>query len=68
METYSIVPRTKLFKGRYTELTIFWYKLQLRFSRPQTAAWWGNKSLYDFGAGHGKYTEKQTGADQLRSV
>lgn len=52
MEKYSMVPRTKLFKGRYTELTIFWYKLQLRFSLPQTAAWWDGKRLYDFGRGH----------------
>lgn len=44
--------KIKLFKGQYRELTLFIGKLQLRFSRPQTAAWWGNKQLYSFGSGH----------------
>lgn len=58
METYSIIPRAKLFRGNYTQLTIFWYKLQLRFSKPQTAAWWGNNQLYDFGRGYDEYTKE----------
>ena len=40
----------KLFRGGYWELTLFLGKLQLRFSRPHTAAWWGNKVLYSFGS------------------
>ena len=42
----------KYFKGGYRELTIFLGMLQLRFSVPQVAAWWGNKILYSFGRGH----------------
>lgn len=44
--------RIKLFRGNYTELTVFLGKLQLRFSIPQTAAWWDTKKLYSFGKGH----------------
>ena len=42
----------KLFRGNYKELTVFAGKLQLRFSVPQVAAWWGNRQLYSFGRGH----------------
>lgn len=42
----------KLFKGNYKELTIFFGQLQLRFSIPQTAAWWGYRQIYSFGRGH----------------
>lgn len=54
MSKYGI----KLFRGSYKELTIFLGRLQLRFSIPQTAAWWGDpngvsqKQLYSFGRGH----------------
>ena len=44
----------KLFRGNYKELTIFLGALQLRFSMPQTAAWWNDRQLYSFGKGHGK--------------
>ena len=49
----------KLFRGSYKELTIFLGRLQLRFSLPQTAAWWGDpqgasqKQLYSFSIGKG---------------
>ena len=42
----------KYFNGSYRELTIFLGMLQLRFSVPQIAAWWGGKLLYSFGKGH----------------
>ena len=48
----------KLFIGSYKELTVFLGRLHLRFSIPQTAAWWGEpdgvsqKRLYCFGKGH----------------
>lgn len=54
MKKYGV----KLFRGSYKELTIFLGRLQLRFSIPQTAAWWGDpkgvsqKQLYSFGRGH----------------
>ena len=57
-EKSNVIPRAKLFRGNYIQLTIFWYKLQFRFSKPQTAAWWGNKSLYDFGKGYDQYTKE----------
>lgn len=46
---------TKWFNGEYWELTVFLGKLQLRFSVPQTAAWWGERPLYNFGKGHERY-------------
>ena len=49
----------KLFRGSYKELTIFLGRLQLRFSLPHTAAWWGDpkgvsqKQLYSLSLGKG---------------
>lgn len=40
--------RVKVFR-KFKELNIRFGKLDLRFSYPQTAAWWNYKQLFSFG-------------------
>ncbi|CAN5694497.1 hypothetical protein BH23PAT2_BH23PAT2_08330 [soil metagenome] len=41
----------KWFSGHYKELTVFVWRFQFRFSRPQTALWYKDKTIYSFGNG-----------------